>query len=70
MAALFGKNATLKGISVGSRAQQVDMIRAIELNGIEPVIDLSYPPRPSAPPLNAGARVPRTKPGEAVRRTR
>ena len=42
-AALFGKNATLKGITVGSRAQQVDMIRAIEVNGIEPVIDSSYP---------------------------
>ncbi|MFU8814310.1 MAG: zinc-dependent alcohol dehydrogenase family protein [Pseudomonadales bacterium] len=42
-AALFGKNATLKGITVGSRAQQVDMIRAIEVNGIEPVIDSHYP---------------------------
>ncbi|TVS14811.1 MAG: NAD(P)-dependent alcohol dehydrogenase [Gammaproteobacteria bacterium] len=42
-AALFGKNATLKGITVGSRAQQADMIRAIEVNGIEPVIDSSYP---------------------------
>jgi NADPH:quinone reductase-like Zn-dependent oxidoreductase len=42
-AALFGKNATLKGITVGSRAQQVDMIRAIEVNGIEPVIDSHFP---------------------------
>ncbi len=42
-AALFGKNATLKGITVGSRAQQRDMIRAIEVNGIEPVIDSTYP---------------------------
>lgn len=42
-AALFGKNATLKGITVGSRAEQRDMIAAIEVNGIEPVIDSSYP---------------------------
>jgi len=42
-AALFGKNATLKGITVGSRAQQVDMIAAIEANGIKPVIDSSFP---------------------------
>ncbi|MEZ5561298.1 MAG: NAD(P)-dependent alcohol dehydrogenase [Pseudomonadales bacterium] len=42
-AALFGKNATLKGITVGSRAQQRAMIDAIEANGIEPVIDSSFP---------------------------
>jgi len=42
-ASLFSKNATLKGITVGSRAQQIDMITAIEANGIEPVIDSSYP---------------------------
>ncbi len=42
-AALFGKNAALKGITVGSRAQQEAMIRAIEVNGIEPVIDSHYP---------------------------
>jgi NADPH:quinone reductase-like Zn-dependent oxidoreductase len=42
-AALFGKNATLKGITVGSRAQQIDMVAAIEANGIEPVIDSTYP---------------------------
>jgi NADPH:quinone reductase-like Zn-dependent oxidoreductase len=42
-AALFGKNATLKGITVGSRAQQIDMIRAIEANDIRPVIDSSFP---------------------------
>ena len=42
-AALFSKNATLKGITVGSRAQQVDMIRGIEVNGIKPVIDSHYP---------------------------
>jgi NADPH:quinone reductase-like Zn-dependent oxidoreductase len=42
-AALFGKNATLKGITVGSRAQQLDMIRALEVNDIRPVIDSSFP---------------------------
>jgi NADPH:quinone reductase-like Zn-dependent oxidoreductase len=42
-AALFSKNATLKGITVGSRAQQLDMIAAVEANGIEPVIDSSFP---------------------------
>jgi NADPH:quinone reductase-like Zn-dependent oxidoreductase len=42
-AALFGRNAALKGITVGSRAQQLDMIQAIEANGIRPVIDSSFP---------------------------
>ncbi|MEE4300603.1 MAG: NAD(P)-dependent alcohol dehydrogenase [Pseudomonadales bacterium] len=42
-AALFSRNATLKGITVGSRAQQLDMIRAVEANGIEPVIDSTFP---------------------------
>ncbi len=41
-AALFSKNAALKGITVGSRAQQQDMIAAIEANGIEPVIDSTF----------------------------
>ena len=42
-AALFGKNAELKGITVGSRAQQDDMVAAIDVNQIRPVIDSSYP---------------------------
>lgn len=42
-AALFGKNAALKGITVGSRSQQLDMIRAVDANGIVPMIDSSYP---------------------------
>jgi NADPH:quinone reductase-like Zn-dependent oxidoreductase len=41
-AALMAKDATVKGIMVGSRAQQLDMIRAIEANGIEPVIDANF----------------------------
>jgi NADPH:quinone reductase-like Zn-dependent oxidoreductase len=42
-AALFGKNAELKGITVGSRAQQLDMIQGIEASDIKPVIDSSFP---------------------------
>ncbi len=42
-AALFGKNAALKGITVGSRAQQRDMIAAIDASGIKPVIDRTFP---------------------------
>ena len=39
----FGKNAALKGITVGSRAQQRDMIAAIDASGIKPVIDRTFP---------------------------
>ncbi|MBT6613158.1 MAG: NAD(P)-dependent alcohol dehydrogenase, partial [Deltaproteobacteria bacterium] len=42
-AALFQKNAVINGITVGSRSHQEDMIAAIEANGIEPVIDKSFP---------------------------
>jgi NADPH:quinone reductase-like Zn-dependent oxidoreductase len=41
-AELFQKNASIDGITVGSRAQQLDMIAAIEANGIVPVIDQTY----------------------------
>ena len=41
-AALFQKNAVLHGITVGSRAQQLDMIAAIETNNIVPIIDRSF----------------------------
>ena len=41
-AAFFYSNLTMAGITVGSRAQQLDMTRAIEANGIEPVIDRSF----------------------------
>ncbi|MEM1113095.1 MAG: NAD(P)-dependent alcohol dehydrogenase [Pseudomonadota bacterium] len=43
LAELFQKNAVLSGITVGSRAHQLDMISAIEANQIKPVIDRSYP---------------------------
>jgi NADPH:quinone reductase-like Zn-dependent oxidoreductase len=41
-AELFQKNAAISGITVGSRASQEDMVRAINVNGIEPVIDRSF----------------------------
>jgi len=42
-AAFFQSNLTMKGITVGSRLEQEDMIRAIESNGIKPVIDCHFP---------------------------
>ena len=41
-AELFQKNAVVSGITVGSRAHQMDMVAAIEANGIEPVIDRTF----------------------------
>jgi NADPH:quinone reductase-like Zn-dependent oxidoreductase len=41
-AELFQKNAVISGITVGSRAHQVDMVNAINANGIEPVIDRTF----------------------------
>ncbi|MEG0151152.1 MAG: NAD(P)-dependent alcohol dehydrogenase [Comamonas sp.] len=40
---LMRKQQILKGLIVGSREQQQDMVRALELFGWEPVIDSSYP---------------------------
>ena len=37
-ALLFSKNLKVQGLTVGSRKHQIDMIAAIEANGIEPVI--------------------------------
>ena len=42
-AQLFSRNISLDGITVGSRAEQEDMIRAIEANGIRPVISDRFP---------------------------
>ena len=42
-AELFQKNARISGITVGSQKHQLDMIRAIEASGLEPVIDSTYP---------------------------
>ena len=41
-AELFQKNAVISGITVGSRANQEDMVRAINTTGILPVIDRSF----------------------------
>ena len=41
--ALMAKQIKLKGIIVGSRAHQVDMIRGLEATGIKPVIDKTFP---------------------------
>jgi NADPH:quinone reductase-like Zn-dependent oxidoreductase len=42
-AAIMVGNVHISGITVGSRELQLAMIRAIEANGIRPVIDSSYP---------------------------
>lgn len=41
-ALLMAKNLRVQGLTVGSRAQQLDMIAAIEANGIKPVIDRHF----------------------------
>jgi NADPH:quinone reductase-like Zn-dependent oxidoreductase len=41
--ALFSNQIRISGISVGSRADQEDMIRAIEVNRLKPVIDRRFP---------------------------
>ncbi len=40
--ALFSAQLRVSGISIGSRADQEDMIRAIEVNRLKPVIDRSF----------------------------
>lgn len=42
-AALMGRQIRLQGVIVGSRADQNDLIRAVEVNGIKPVIDRHFP---------------------------
>ncbi len=41
-AVLFSKNLTVRGLTVGSRTMQQDMIAAIEANGIRPVISDTF----------------------------
>jgi NADPH:quinone reductase-like Zn-dependent oxidoreductase len=41
--ALMGRQQTLHGITVGSRAHQLEMIRALNTMGLRPVIDVTYP---------------------------
>jgi NADPH:quinone reductase-like Zn-dependent oxidoreductase len=40
---LMAKNLRVQGLTVGSRAQQLDMIRFIEEKGIKPVLDQHFP---------------------------
>jgi NADPH:quinone reductase-like Zn-dependent oxidoreductase len=40
---LMGKNLRVQGLTVGSRAQQLAMIKGIEANGIKPVISDHFP---------------------------
>ncbi|CAG9261616.1 zinc-dependent alcohol dehydrogenase family protein [Paraburkholderia caribensis] len=42
-AELMRRHQKLQGLIVGSRRHQIDMIRAIDANGIKPVIDSTYP---------------------------
>lgn len=42
-AVVQAKRLRLQGVTVGSRRDQIDMIRAIEANGIRPVIDRTFP---------------------------
>jgi NADPH:quinone reductase-like Zn-dependent oxidoreductase len=42
-ALLMTKNIRVQGVTVGSRRHQLEMIRAIEANRIEPVIDSHFP---------------------------
>ena len=39
---LFYKNARISGITVGSRAMQTDMVKAIDMAGFKPVIDRRF----------------------------
>ncbi|UVK51761.1 NAD(P)-dependent alcohol dehydrogenase [Mesorhizobium sp. AR02] len=43
--AVFSNQIRISGISIGSRADQEDMIRAIEVIGLKPVIDRRFPLR-------------------------
>jgi NADPH:quinone reductase-like Zn-dependent oxidoreductase len=43
--ALFSNQIRVSGISIGSRADQEDMIRAITVNRLKPIIDRSFPLR-------------------------
>ncbi len=40
---LFRKQLTLHAVAVGSRAMQLDMVKAIDASGIKPVIDSHFP---------------------------
>ncbi len=39
---IMGKQLTIKGVIVGSREDQLNMVRAIDRNGIRPVLDKHF----------------------------
>ncbi len=43
LTALLVKQARLQGLTVASRANQIDMVRGLEATGVRPVIDRSFP---------------------------
>jgi len=43
VAAIFGTNAHIHGVTVGSRDHFESMTRAIEANGVRPVVDMRFP---------------------------
>jgi D-arabinose 1-dehydrogenase-like Zn-dependent alcohol dehydrogenase len=43
VATIFSKNLKISGVTVGSRGQFEEMVRAIEANDIHPVIDRRFP---------------------------
>jgi NADPH:quinone reductase-like Zn-dependent oxidoreductase len=43
VAAAFGRQLTIKGLAVGSREDQLAMIRGIEASGLKPVVDSVFP---------------------------
>ncbi|WP_045444682.1 zinc-dependent alcohol dehydrogenase family protein [Tepidicaulis marinus] len=51
VAAMFGQNAKISGITVGSRQHFEEMVRAVEQNDIKPVIDKTYPLEEIVPAL-------------------
>ena len=42
-ALLMARQASIKGLIVGSRADQLDFVRGVEATGLRPVIDRTYP---------------------------
>ena len=41
--ALLTRQVRLQGLTVGSRQQQIEMIRALDVNDMKPVIDKTFP---------------------------
>jgi NADPH:quinone reductase-like Zn-dependent oxidoreductase len=40
--ALMARRQRLQGLTVGSREHQIDMVRAIDVTGLKPVIDQTF----------------------------